>query len=90
MLGYKIPQGAIRFGTWAEIPFMTCGQWKWKHWGCVSGKQLQNLQKAIYAGNGEGGAYDWAKIEGFDGLAEFPEVQARVRRVVAQGHIDDA
>ncbi|KAK7969424.1 protein kinase rad3 [Apiospora saccharicola] len=90
MFEYKIPQGALRFGTWVELPFMTCCQWKWKHWGCVSGKQLQNLQAAIYSGNNEGGAYDWAKIEGFDELVEFPEVQARIRRVVAQGHIDDA
>ncbi|KAK7922991.1 hypothetical protein PG985_007062 [Apiospora marii] len=90
MFEHKIPQGALRFGTWVELPFMTCGQWKWKHWGCVSGRQLRNLQAAIYSGNNEGGAYNWAKIEGFDGLAEFPEVQARIRRVVAQGHIDDA
>ncbi|KAK7952271.1 uncharacterized protein PG986_007999 [Apiospora aurea] len=87
---YKIPQGALRFGTWVDLPFMCCGQWKWKHWGCVSGKQLQNLQAAIYNSDGAGGdVYDWAKIEGFDELAEFPELQARVRRVVAQGHIDD-
>ncbi|KAK8089902.1 hypothetical protein PG997_004863 [Apiospora hydei] len=84
---YNILQGALRFGTWVDLPFMCCGQWKWKHWGCVSGRQLQNLQAAIY--NSDGDVYDWARIEGFNELAEFPELQARVRRVVAQGHIDD-
>lgn len=32
-------------------------------------------------GQRRGGVYDWAKIEGFDGLAESPEVQVMIRRV---------
>ncbi|KAK8042218.1 hypothetical protein PG993_006741 [Apiospora rasikravindrae] len=83
----KILQDALRFGTWVELPFMCCGQWKWKHWNCVSGKQIHNLQAAIYSPDGD--VYDWVEIEEFDEFTEFPELEAKVRRVVAQGHVDD-
>ncbi|KAG6301636.1 hypothetical protein E4U09_004937 [Claviceps aff. purpurea] len=39
----KITKGELRFGTWVEI--QDHGSWSWKHWGCVSGSQLQNLQE---------------------------------------------
>ncbi|KAG6003023.1 hypothetical protein E4U43_000979 [Claviceps pusilla] len=86
----KITKGEIRFGTWVEI--QEHGSWAWKHWGCVSGSQLQNLRDECDKGDGE---WDFDTIDGYDELTQvdtphfpYPDVQEKVRRCVKQAHID--
>ncbi|APA11355.1 hypothetical protein SS1G_11605 [Sclerotinia sclerotiorum 1980 UF-70] len=86
--GIKIQKNELRLGTWVEI--RDYGGWQWKHWGCVTGKQLENMRN--YLEDGKGG-YMWDKLDGYnDGgkgsLDDHPEMQEKVRRVVTQGFID--
>ncbi|KAJ8069462.1 hypothetical protein OCU04_003116 [Sclerotinia nivalis] len=86
--GIKIQKNELRLGTWVEIK--DHGGWQWKHWGCVTGKQLENMR--TYLEDGKGG-YMWDKLDGYnDGgkgsLDDHPEMQEKVRRVVTQGFID--
>ncbi|KAG5942730.1 hypothetical protein E4U59_000919 [Claviceps monticola] len=78
----KITKGELRFGTWVEI--QDHGSWSWKHWGCVSGSQLQNLQEECDKGNGE---WDFDTIDGYEELTDAG-IQEKVRRCVKQAHID--
>ncbi|TGO57966.1 hypothetical protein BCON_0060g00400 [Botryotinia convoluta] len=86
--GIKIQKNELRLGTWVEI--QEHGGWQWKHWGCVTGKQLENMRN--YLEDGKGG-YMFDKMDGYnDGgkgsLDDHPEMQEKVRRVVMQGFID--
>ncbi|TGO14473.1 hypothetical protein BTUL_0052g00100 [Botrytis tulipae] len=86
--GIKIQKNELRLGTWVEI--QEHGGWQWKHWGCVTGKQLENMRN--YLEDGKGG-YMFDKMDGYnDGgkgsLDDHPEMQEKVRRVVIQGYID--
>ncbi|PTB61530.1 zf-PARP-domain-containing protein, partial [Trichoderma citrinoviride] len=80
--GLKIQKGDLRFGSWTIIN--EHGSWRWKHWGCVSGSQLVNLQEAC--GN-DPDNYDFDAIDGFDELQD-EELKEKVKRCVRQGHID--
>ncbi|ESZ90454.1 hypothetical protein SBOR_9148 [Sclerotinia borealis F-4128] len=90
--GIKIQKDELRLGTWVDIH--DHGSWQWKHWGCVTGKQLQNLRKYLEDERKPGsGDYLWDKMDGYnDGgkgsLDNHPELQEKVRRVVTQGYID--
>ncbi|ATZ53018.1 hypothetical protein BCIN_08g06320 [Botrytis cinerea B05.10] len=86
--GVKIQKNELRLGTWVEI--QEHGGWQWKHWGCVTGKQLENMRN--YLEDNKGG-YMFDKMDGYnDGgkgsLDDHPEMQEKVRRVVIQGFID--
>ncbi|KAF7900067.1 hypothetical protein EAF00_004403 [Botryotinia globosa] len=86
--GIKIQKNELRLGTWVEI--QEHGGWQWKHWGCITGKQLENMRN--YLEDGKGG-YMFDKMDGYnDGgkgsLDDHPEMQEKVRRVVIQGYID--
>lgn len=60
----KIQKNELRFGTWVEIPQSQFpASWKWKHWGCVSGMQLQKLRDAITTDDNE---FDFNMIDGYD------------------------
>ncbi|OTB17037.1 hypothetical protein K445DRAFT_287395 [Daldinia sp. EC12] len=83
--GDKIQKGELRFGVWVEMPGTENGSFKWRHWGCVSGKTITNLQEKISSGDDE---YQWDMIDGYDELDDHPEIQEKIRRVVTQGHID--
>jgi len=63
--GVKIKKGELRFGSWLEIPGVGHGSWKWKHWGCVSGAQIQHMRDKISAGDDK---YRWDAIDGYDEL----------------------
>ncbi|ROT37579.1 zf-PARP-domain-containing protein [Sodiomyces alkalinus F11] len=76
-----IPKGELRFGSWLE--FGDRGSFKWKHWGCVSGKQMQALQEAAKRGDG----FDFDAVDGYDEMGDHPEFQAKVREAVELGHI---
>ncbi|KAG4029154.1 hypothetical protein MFRU_017g00900 [Monilinia fructicola] len=90
--GVKILKDELRLGTWVEINER--GSWQWKHWGCVTGKQLQNLRNYLEdERKPNSGNYLWDKMDGYnDGgkgsLDDHPELQEKVRRVVTQGFID--
>lgn len=86
--GIKIPKDVLRFGVWVE--YEDRGSWKWRHWGCVTGKVIQNIREALDDGNG---GYRWDYLDGYDGdekgsLQKSPELQAKVRRCITQGFID--
>ncbi|OTA05697.1 hypothetical protein A9Z42_0063910 [Trichoderma parareesei] len=78
----KIQKGELRFGSWTVIK--EHGSWRWKHWGCVSGSQLVNLQEAC---GGDHDNLDFDAIDGFDELQD-EELKEKVKRCVRQGHID--
>ncbi|ORY67259.1 uncharacterized protein BCR38DRAFT_472708 [Pseudomassariella vexata] len=84
--GKKLTKGEIRFGVYVTLPGGSDGHssFKWRHWGCVSGKSIANLQSNIKRGDG----YEWDRIDGYDELDDHPDVQEKIRRVIAQGHID--
>ncbi|POS80812.1 protein kinase rad3 [Diaporthe helianthi] len=82
--GVKIMKGEPRFGSWLEIG--DHGSWRWKHWGCVSGKQLQNLREDICKGDN---SYDFDMIDGYDEINDHPEVQAKIRTAMIEGKIAD-
>ncbi|CAG8978181.1 hypothetical protein HYALB_00013172 [Hymenoscyphus albidus] len=88
----KIGKDELRFGVWVET--RDYASWAWKHWGCMTGKQLQNLRNYLQV-EGQPGTYDWDKLDGYDGhdteknsLDHHPDLQEKVRRVVTQGFID--
>lgn len=75
--GIKIQKGQIRYGTFVTGPEWQ--SWAWKHWGCVTPKQISNLKRDI-----EG---DASQLDGYDELPE--EFQEKVVNAIEQGHIDD-
>ncbi|RKF81410.1 putative zf-parp type zinc finger protein [Golovinomyces cichoracearum] len=87
----KIGKNELRLGTWVDIPDRG-GSWRWRHWGCVTGKILLNIRQALdQSGSGE---YNWKALDGYEGFEEksslhhHPDLQAKVRRVITQGFID--
>ncbi|CRK35064.1 hypothetical protein BN1723_018649, partial [Verticillium longisporum] len=78
----KCLKGQLRFGTWTEI--QDHGSFRWKHWGCVSGKQIEGLRETCSRG---GDAFDFDAIDGYDEMADYPDLQAKIREAVEQGHI---
>ncbi|KAK1239152.1 hypothetical protein MKX08_006213 [Trichoderma sp. CBMAI-0020] len=78
----KIQKGEIRFGSWVEIK--EHGSWSWKHWGCVSGRQIAGLQESC---GGDPDNYDFDAIDGYDEL-EDDEIKEKIQRCIKQGHID--
>ncbi|KAE9365328.1 zf-PARP-domain-containing protein [Stipitochalara longipes BDJ] len=88
--GIKIDKGELRFGSWVEGPDFS--SWSWRHWGCVTGKQLQNLRVAL-ADPDQPDGYNWEMLDGYEGdepssLVHHPDLQKKVRRVIMQGYID--
>lgn len=53
--------------------------WQYKHWGCVTPKQIENLIEA------SGG--DTEMVDGYDELPE--EYQKKVDFALANGHVPD-
>ncbi|KAF4947550.1 hypothetical protein FGADI_10333 [Fusarium gaditjirri] len=81
--GDKVTKGTLRFGSYVIIK--EHGSWSWKHWGCVSGQQLENVRELCQQGDG---SFDCDLIDGYDELVEHPDVQEKVRRCINQGFID--
>ncbi|KAM3066546.1 hypothetical protein ACMFMG_002261 [Clarireedia jacksonii] len=90
--GVKIEKDELRLGTWVEV--RDYASWHWRHWGCVTGKQLENLRLYLEGDDNHGsGEYRWDFLDGYDdsgkgGLDGHPDLQEKVRRVVEQGFID--
>jgi len=51
-------------GVWVMI--QDHGGWQWRHWGCVSGEQVVNMQRKI--GKDKNGEYNWDAIDGWEDL----------------------
>ncbi|KAI1182565.1 hypothetical protein F5B17DRAFT_419891 [Nemania serpens] len=79
----KITKGELRFGVWIVMPGTEHGSWRWRHWGCVSGKTISNVQESIKKGDD----YDWEMLDGYDEISDA-DIKAKIQRVVTQGHID--
>lgn len=56
--GSKIERGQLRMGVWVEAGQFA--SWKWRHWGCVTSKQLINMKTDL-------GSPD--EIDGFEELS---------------------
>ncbi|KAL8923967.1 MAG: hypothetical protein Q9172_002894 [Xanthocarpia lactea] len=70
----KIGKNELRYGVWVE--FGEHQSWAWRHWGCVTPKQLAGLHD---------------KLEGdVDGYEDLPDdCQEKVKRAIENGHVDD-
>ncbi|TGJ81433.1 hypothetical protein E0Z10_g7329 [Xylaria hypoxylon] len=79
----KITKGELRFGVWIVMPNTEHGSWRWRHWGCVSGKTVSNVQESIKKDDG----YEWDMLDGYDEIDD-PDIKEKIQRVVKQGHID--
>ncbi|TAQ86629.1 hypothetical protein B7494_g5043 [Chlorociboria aeruginascens] len=90
--GIKIDKDTLRLGSWIVIN--EHGSWSWKHWGCVTGKQLQNLRTYLEGDDAVGsGVYRWDFLDGLEdegkgSLIGHPDLQEKVRRCITQGFID--
>ena len=60
----KIQKGEIRMGVW--VTYEERGSWAWRHWGCVSGQQIENMQRKI--GKDKNGEYNWDALDGWEDL----------------------
>ncbi|KAF1348166.1 poly polymerase and DNA-ligase Zn-finger region-domain-containing protein, partial [Delphinella strobiligena] len=74
----KILKGELRHGVYVTIKEHST--WKWRHWGCVTPKQIANMKEE------SGGDTDL--IDGFDEVSE--EFQDKVVRAIEQGTVDMA
>ncbi|KAI9678750.1 MAG: hypothetical protein M1817_005807 [Caeruleum heppii] len=73
----KIMKGELRFATMVEI--REHQSWQYRHWGCVTPKQIANLKDSIDN-----------NTDLLDGYDEVPEdIQDKIRRALEQGHVDD-
>ncbi|KAL3418908.1 hypothetical protein PVAG01_09129 [Phlyctema vagabunda] len=90
--GVKIDKDELRLGVW--VSFEDRGSWAWRHWGCVTGKMIENLRKYLEGEDNLGsGVYRWDFLDGFEGgeknsLDHHPDLQEKVKRVITQGFID--
>ncbi|GKT92497.1 protein kinase Rad3 [Colletotrichum tofieldiae] len=79
----KCLKGSLRFGTWTKI--MDHESFKWKHWGCVSGEQMAHVKELCEK---EDGTFDFDAFDGYDEMGDHPDLQAKIRKAIEQGHID--
>ncbi|KAH0558555.1 hypothetical protein GP486_004788 [Trichoglossum hirsutum] len=73
----KIQKDELRFGSLVEVKEHQ--SWSWKHWGCVTPTQIQNLKISIQDNLDD--------LDGYDELS--PEMQLKIRNAVEQGHVAD-
>ncbi|KAH8773007.1 poly polymerase and DNA-ligase Zn-finger region-domain-containing protein [Hyaloscypha finlandica] len=88
--GLKIEKGELRFGSWVDTPNFS--SWSWRHWGCVTGQQIEHLRDTLADPDRPDG-YNWELLDGYESddrgsLVHHPDLQDKVRRVIMQGYID--
>ncbi|ETN44166.1 uncharacterized protein HMPREF1541_10716 [Cyphellophora europaea CBS 101466] len=81
----KIQKGELRMGTLVTIKDHT--SWHWKHWGCVTPLQIENLQYMLEGLDLEKDD-EMEVIDGWEDLT--PENQEKLRQAIRVGHIDDS
>ncbi|KAI5306653.1 hypothetical protein KEM56_007785 [Ascosphaera pollenicola] len=75
----KIAKGELRLGSWIEA-----GQfqsWAWKHWGCVTPRQIASMKEVVGEEN------DFNLLDGFDEISE--ENRTKIKEAVERGHVAD-
>jgi len=87
--GVKIDKGELRLGTWVTI--QENASWAWKHWGCVTGKQIENMRNALEDPKNPG-TYTWDAMDGLEDEGEknplSEEQKEKVKQAITQGFID--
>ncbi|KAL0570603.1 hypothetical protein V5O48_011351 [Marasmius crinis-equi] len=74
--GTVITKGALRFGTTVE--FQGKQSFAWRHWGCVTKKQIENMKTQFS---------EASELDGFEELNS--EDQERVKQAYENGHVAD-
>ncbi|MCJ1307438.1 hypothetical protein MMC25_001084 [Agyrium rufum] len=73
----KIDKGELRCATQVTIKEHTT--WKWRHWGCVTPTQIENIKEAIED-----------NLDYLDGYDEVnADSQAKIRKAFEDGHVAD-
>jgi len=84
----KIVKGELRLGTWFSGPNFE--SWSWRHWGCVTHKQIVNARGELLPRGEEDEEGKEVNMSLFDGWEELPDEQKdRVRIAMEVGHVDD-
>ncbi|KAF3011089.1 hypothetical protein E8E13_011267 [Curvularia kusanoi] len=73
----KITKGELRFAV--QVTIKDHQSWQYKHWGCVTPKQIDNLIES------SGG--DTEMVDGYDDLPS--EFQEKIDYALANGHVHD-
>ncbi|EFW20661.1 hypothetical protein D8B26_003004 [Coccidioides posadasii str. Silveira] len=76
----KILKGELRLGSWVDTEQFQ--SWSWKHWGCVTPRQVASLQEIV------GDDKDFSLLDGFDELSA--QNQDKIREAVEKGHVSDS
>ncbi|KKZ67787.1 hypothetical protein EMCG_06553 [[Emmonsia] crescens] len=76
----KILKGELRLGSWIDTENFQ--SWAWKHWGCVTPRQIASIQDIV------GDEKDCTLIDGYDEISA--ENQEKFREAVEQGHVSDS
>ncbi|PBP15362.1 hypothetical protein BUE80_DR013901 [Diplocarpon rosae] len=91
--GIKIEKDELRLGVW--VPYEDRGSWKWRHWGCITGKVIEGIRNFL-VDPANPGTYRWDMLDGYDSegaeknsLERKPDLQEKVRRCIIQGFIDE-
>jgi len=79
----SISKDELRLGTWVEVN--TKGSHTWRHWGCVTARQISNINKVVRKGDN---ALDLGLLDGYGELASEEQKQT-VRNALEQGYVDD-
>ena len=77
--GTKIEKAALRCGTWVEIPNQK-GAFKWRHFGCMTDKVLQNIASTLSNLDDE--------LDGFDELREEYDLSCECTDTVIKRRFD--
>ena len=74
----KIDKNTLRLGV--LVTYNEKQAFSWRHWGCVTPQQIENLNSVI-----EG---DLDLLDGYEDIPE--ELQQKVSQALLDGHVDDA
>lgn len=78
--GVKVAKDTVKFGTW--VTAKDAEFWNWKHWGCVSSRQIDSLKEAMTDDDGE---LDYDLLDGYEDLGD--DDRAKVRQAITDGYV---
>lgn len=73
----KIDKGELRYGSW--VNFGEHQGWTWRHWGCVTPKQIESLKTAVED--------DVSMLDGYEELPD--DLREKVKLALENGHVAD-
>ncbi|KAI5845316.1 poly polymerase and DNA-ligase Zn-finger region-domain-containing protein, partial [Tricharina praecox] len=79
----KILKDELRQGTFVTIRGVEKGTWAWRHWGCVTAKQMSNIKASLMDGDN----INWDLCDGLEELTEDDKV--KVREAIQRGWVAD-